>query len=78
LIRSEGTVRFEPGPNDCTRLDIHLAYSPPAGVIGHGLAKLFGGDPKSALDDDLGRLKSLLEVGKTRVHDRRVSRSEAF
>ena len=34
----------------------------------HIFAKLLGGDPKSQLDDDLARMKSLLELGKTRAH----------
>jgi hypothetical protein len=41
-----------------------MAYNPPAGAIGHGVAKLFGVDPKHELDADLLRLKTYLESGR--------------
>jgi uncharacterized membrane protein len=44
--------------------------------MGHLVAKLFGADPKHALDDDLGRLKSLLELGKTTAHHQGVTAEE--
>jgi uncharacterized membrane protein len=76
-INSEGTVRFSPAPNGGTSVHVHMCYCPPAGVLGHGVAWLFGADPKSEMDDDLVRLKSLLEIGKTRAHGATVWR-EAF
>jgi uncharacterized membrane protein len=42
-----------------------MGYTPPAGVLGHAVASLFGSDPKHAMDEDLARLKTLLEQGKT-------------
>jgi uncharacterized membrane protein len=62
-VRHAGSIRFEPH-NGGTRLEIRLTYSPPGGALGHGLARLFGADPKTELDDDLLRLKSFLETGK--------------
>jgi uncharacterized membrane protein len=62
-VESSGIVRFEED-GDATRLDIRLSYNPPAGALGHALATLLGADPKRQLDDDLMRLKSLLERGK--------------
>jgi hypothetical protein len=47
-----------------TRLDIKMSYSPAAGVFGHVVAKLFGADPKTELDEDLLRMKIFLETGK--------------
>jgi hypothetical protein len=44
--------------------------------VGHWIAELFGADPKSALDEDLARLKSLFERGKTRAHGETVSRQD--
>ena len=44
---------------------------PPAGALGHTVASLFGVDPKRAMDEDMVRLKYLLEEGKRR---RKVSR----
>jgi uncharacterized membrane protein len=51
------------GPNG-TRVQIRMSYSPPAGVLGHAIAKLLGSDPKTELDEDMMRLKIALETGK--------------
>ena len=59
-----GLVRFEPTPDGRTRVDIRMSYNPPGGWLGHGVAKAFGVDPKSSLDEDLVRLKTLLETGR--------------
>lgn len=61
-IENEGVVRFEE-ENGGTRVHVHMFYRPPAGVLGHAFARVFGADPKHAIDDDLLRLKSLLEDG---------------
>ena len=76
LINTEGVIRFESTSEGGTRVAIHMAYCPPAGVFGHGIAWLFGADPKSEIDDDMVRLKSLLEVGKTRAHGSTVWRDD--
>ena len=57
-----GRVRFEPD-NDGTRVHVQLKYSPPGGVIGHVVAKAFGTDPKTEMDEDLVRMKNLIETG---------------
>jgi uncharacterized membrane protein len=63
-IRTSGMLRFERLPESATRVDLDLSYVPPAGALGHAVASLFGADPKRALDEDLNRLKTLLETGK--------------
>lgn len=73
-IETEGIIRFDPNANGGTRLSVHMWYKPPAGLLGHYVASLFRADPKSDMDDDLVRLKSLIEVGKTRAHGLRVNR----
>jgi uncharacterized membrane protein len=75
-VRSAGTVRFLPQPDGNTRVDVRLSYSPPAGAIGHAIASLFGTDPKHAMDDDLVRLKSLLEQGRTSAEGETVTLDE--
>ena len=60
-VEHAGIVRVEPVDENRTRLDIRMSYNPPAGAIGHTVARLFGKDPKTAMDEDLLRLKSLLE-----------------
>jgi uncharacterized membrane protein len=60
---SEGEVHFEANRNGGTRVHISLCYHPPGGALGHALAKLFGADPKSEMDADLVRMKTLIETG---------------
>jgi uncharacterized membrane protein len=73
LVTHAGTVHFEEADADATRVHVHLRYSPPAGAVGHGVAKIFGWDPKARIDDDLVRMKGLLEQGRTRAHGERVT-----
>lgn len=72
VVKNAGVVRFEPTANGGTRVHIRMRYLPPGGFLGHTVAELLGGDPKHLLDDDLSRVKSLLERGKTTVHHHRV------
>jgi uncharacterized membrane protein len=76
LVRTMGQVRFEDDAEGGTRLTIRMSYCPPAGIFGHIAASLFGADPKSEIDDDMVRLKSLLEIGKTRAHGETVWREQ--
>lgn len=62
-VAHAGLVRFEPVGNDATRLTVRFSYNPPAGVIGHAAAWLLGADAKRLFDDDLARLKTLIETG---------------
>jgi uncharacterized membrane protein len=75
VVENSGTVRFI-SENGGTRVDVRLSYVPPLGAIGHAIAALFGSHPKKQLDDDLVRLKSLLEQGKATGHERQVSRDQ--
>jgi uncharacterized membrane protein len=58
-------VKFTP-VLEGTRIEVHMTYRPPGGVLGHALAHILGWDPKSRIDDDIVRMKSLLEDGKVR------------
>jgi uncharacterized membrane protein len=62
-VEHSGRVRFEPA-DEGTRVHVQMHYAPPGGVLGHAVAKAFGVDPKSEMDDDLLRLKSLVETGE--------------
>ncbi|MGH7563972.1 MAG: DUF2188 domain-containing protein, partial [Gemmatimonadota bacterium] len=77
-VENAGIVHFEPvdGGADATRIDIRLSYNPPAGAVGDVVANLFGVDPKSAMDEDLVRFKSLIEEGRTRAGGETVTREE--
>jgi uncharacterized membrane protein len=71
IIANAGIVRFEPSERG-TRVTIRLCYNPPGGALGHFAAMLFGADPKSAMDDDLVRFKSLIETGKASAPGKQV------
>jgi uncharacterized membrane protein len=66
-VDNAGCVRFMP-ENGGTRVQVTICYMPPGGVIGHAVAKALGSDPKSRMDDDLMRFKSMIETG-TIPHD---------
>ncbi len=63
-VAHAGTVRFEPVGDRATRVNVRFSYNPPAGAIGHAAAWLLGSDAKQLMDDDLARLKTLLETGR--------------
>jgi uncharacterized membrane protein len=70
-IEHTGIVRFE-SIDGGTRVHLHMTYRPPGGVVGHEVAKLLGMGPRARIDEDLLRMKSLLEQGRTRTHHAQV------
>lgn len=74
-VENAGVIHFE-RVGDGTRVHIQMTYNPPGGVLGHGIARLFGSDPKRQMDDDLLRFKSLIERGKATAHGHTVRREE--
>ena len=67
-VPNAGYVIFEPNEQGGTEVTVRLSYNPPAGAIGHAIAKAFGADPKSEMDQDLMRMKSMIETGSV-PHD---------
>jgi uncharacterized membrane protein len=62
-IPNAGSVQFEPARRGGTDVTVRMSYTPPAGMLGHGLASLLGADPKRQMDDDLAHMKALVERG---------------
>jgi uncharacterized membrane protein len=60
ILENAGVVRFAPEGSG-TRVDFRFCYSPPGGRHGRALAEFFGADPRTRVNEDLGRLKALLE-----------------
>jgi uncharacterized membrane protein len=60
LVEHTGSVRFSRHGNR-TRVHVTMSYRPLGGMLGHGVAALFGADPKSVLVEDLERFKALME-----------------
>ena len=67
-VAHAGVVRFDPEPNGRTRVHLRMTYNPPAGWLGHEVAAAFGVDPKRSMDEDLARMKTLIETGRA-PHD---------
>jgi len=64
-IETEGRVEFiEAPPGRGTFVRLTQRYSPPAGTIGKGIAKLLQREPKIQARRDLQRFKQLMETGE--------------
>ena len=74
-IETSGNVRFRPTADGTTEIDVQLSYNPPAGAIGQSVATLLGADPKRSIDEDMLRIKSLLEGPETQGKGKRSSKS---
>jgi uncharacterized membrane protein len=61
MLENAGMIRFTPSGNT-TRVDLRLCYHPPIGGAGQAVAELLGSDPRAKLNEDLGRMKALLEA----------------
>ena len=61
-VDQTGNITFEPFRSG-TRVTVHMSYRPPAGAVGQAVASLLGSDPKRQMDEDLARMKSLVERG---------------
>jgi uncharacterized membrane protein len=76
IIENRGVIHLEAQKDGRTRVQIEIIYNPPAGLVGHAVATLLGLDPKSALDEDMLQLQCLFELGKAKVGDHEVAKSE--
>lgn len=70
-VKHNGQVTFRESGGG-TQINVMMSYLPPAGAAGHAVATLMGKDPKSQMDSDLARMKSLLEEGKTTSKQQKV------
>ncbi|HSD90676.1 MAG TPA: SRPBCC family protein [Kofleriaceae bacterium] len=70
-VEHHGIVRFSEVEGG-TRVAVQMTYRPPGGIVGHAIAHILGWDPKARMDDDLVRMKALLEEGRTRAHRQTV------
>jgi uncharacterized membrane protein len=62
-VDNAGSVHFTPSGRG-TEVKVVLRYDPPGGVVGATVAKLFGEDPAHQVQEDLRRLKQLVETGE--------------
>jgi uncharacterized membrane protein len=70
MLENAGVIRFSPSGTG-TRVNLRFCYHPPAGGAGQAVAELLGTDPRAKLNEDLGRMKSLLEATtRSPIHDK--------
>jgi uncharacterized membrane protein len=64
-VQHAGSVWFKEAPaGRGTEVRVELQYNPPAGMLGAAVASLWGKDPGQQIQEDLHRLKQLLEAGE--------------
>jgi uncharacterized membrane protein len=64
-VPNTGKVWFKPAPDGVsTEVHVLLVYDIPGGTLGRAVAKYFGEEPRQQVDDDLRRLKQVLETGE--------------
>lgn len=64
-VDHSGSVRFMPASEGRgTVVKVDLRYSPPGGVLGPTIAKLFAEEPGQQIEDDLRRFKQVMETGE--------------
>ncbi len=82
-VDNAGAVWFKDAPGGRgTEVKVELQYNPPAGIVGAALATLWGKEPGMQVEQDLRRLRQILEAGEILVTDgqpsgREIARSHA-
>lgn len=72
-VPNKGTVEFKQAPgNRGTEVRVSIDYYPPGGAAGRGAAKAAHGINAQQLEEDLKRLKQILEVGEETTARRAV------
>lgn len=74
-VENSGVVRFERAPGERgTEVRVEIVYNPPGGVLGAGIAKLFGEEPGQQIKGDLYRFKQVMETGEVVHSDSSIHR----
>ena len=61
LVKQEGGFRFKQTPEG-VRIELHIAYEPPASVIGAAVARRLDGMVRQRLERALARIRETLET----------------
>lgn len=69
-VNNAGSVHFTPATGGRgTEVKVVLRYDPPAGKFGAKVSKILGEDPGVNVQEDLRRLKMLIETGEIATND---------
>jgi uncharacterized membrane protein len=78
VVDNAGSVHFKPATGGRgTEVKVVLRYDPPAGKLGARISKILGEDPAINVQEDLRRLKMLLETGEVATIDGQPSGRKA-
>jgi uncharacterized membrane protein len=70
-VNNAGSVHFKPATGGRgTEVKVVLRYDPPAGKFGARVSKILGEDPAINVQEDLRRLKMLVETGEIATNER--------
>ena len=65
IIHNSGKVRFIDTPDDgCTLIHVTIAYQPPAGILGAGIAQVINPMFKKMVEDDIQNFKKYMDIGE--------------
>jgi uncharacterized membrane protein len=74
-LPNAGSVRFLPAPGGRgTEVRLNLDFDPPGGPLAAALTRLFGKIPEVRIEQDLRRLKQVLETGEVVLSDASIHR----
>ncbi len=74
-VHNTGEVRFKAAPaGRGTEVHVRIAYAPPGGALGSGVASLFGREPGQQIRGDLYRFKQVMETGEVLHSDSSIHR----
>ncbi|HET9529514.1 MAG TPA: SRPBCC family protein [Blastocatellia bacterium] len=74
-VENSGSVRFRRAPGERgTEIRVEMEYTPPGGIIGATVAKLFGREPGQQIKGDIYRFKQVLETGEVVHSDASIHR----
>jgi uncharacterized membrane protein len=62
-VAHSGSIQFAPNQQGGSLVRLKMQYMPPLGMIGNALARVFGADPKTEVEQDLARMKTMIETG---------------
>jgi uncharacterized membrane protein len=64
-VSNRGVVTFRPAPSgQGTEIEVRMEYRPPGGRLGAAMARMFGEEPQLQVEDDLQRLRRMIDAGE--------------
>jgi uncharacterized membrane protein len=64
-VSNRGVVTFRPDAGgQGTEIEVRMEYRPPGGRLGAAVARLFGEEPQQQVEEDLERLRRMIDAGE--------------